>query len=31
MPEVSHAIELTGNLKTVLAIDWGGNPKTTRP
>jgi hypothetical protein len=24
MPEVSHAIEITGNSKTVLAIAWGG-------
>jgi hypothetical protein len=31
MPEVSHAIELTGNSKTVLAIAWGENPKTARP
>ena len=31
MPEVSHAIELAGNSKTVLAIAWGGNPKTVRP
>ena len=30
MPKVSHAIELTGNSKTVLAIAWGGNPEVRR-